>query len=76
MPKFWDLEAYLRVKYYVEDNDVTIEDLMRSFNDKIVPVTVTCNGSSKKFYSLASAANYMGVSLLTMAYACYKKRSM
>ena len=39
-----DLETYLRVKDYIEENDVTTEDLLRSFDDRIVPVTVNCDG--------------------------------
>ena len=37
-------------------------------------VTVESNGVSKKFYSLASAAHYMNVSLATIDYAHAKKR--
>ena len=69
-----DLETYLRVKDYIEENDVTIEDLLRAFDDRITPVTVNCDGVSKKFYSLASVANYMGVSLATVNYAYSNRR--
>ena len=69
-----DLETYLRVKDYMEENDVTIEDLLRAFDDRIIPVTVNCDGVSKKFDSLASLANYMGVSLATVNYAYSKRR--
>ena len=69
-----DLETYLRVKDYIEENDVTIEDLLRSFSDRIIPVMVNCDGVLMKFYSLASVANYMGVSLVTVNYAYSKRR--
>ena len=69
-----DLETYHRIKDYIEENNVIIEDLLRSFDDRVIPVTVGCNGVSKKFYSLASAANYMGISLSTVNYAYAKRR--
>ena len=69
-----DLETYLKVKDYIEESNVTIEDLLKSLNDKLIPVTVDCDGVSKKFYSLASAASYMNVSLSTINYAYWKKR--
>ena len=69
-----DLETYLRIEDYIEENNVTIEDLLRSFDDRIIPVTVGCDGVSKKFYSSASAANYVGVSLSTVYYAYSKRR--
>ena len=31
-----DLETYIRVKEYIEENDVTIEDLLRSFDDGLI----------------------------------------
>ena len=39
-----------------------------------MPVTVNCDGVSKKFCSLSSAARYMHVSLPTIRYAYFKKR--
>ena len=69
-----DLETYLKIKDYIEEDNVTIEDLLKSLNDKLIQVTVDCDGVSKKFYSLASAASYMNVLLLTIYYAYSKKR--
>ena len=69
-----DIETYIRVKEYIEKNDVTIEDLLRSFDDRLITVTVSSNGVLKKFYSLSSSANYMGVSLATVNYAYSKRR--
>ena len=67
-------EAYIKVKDYIEENNVKIEDLLESFNTKCVHVTAESNGVSKKFYSLASAAHYMNVSLVTIYYPHAKKR--
>ena len=61
-----ELEAYIKLKDYIEENNVKIENLLESFNTKCVHVTVESNGVSKKFYSLASAAHYMNVSLATI----------
>ena len=35
-----DLQTYIKVKDYIEENDITIEDLLRSFDDKVIPVMV------------------------------------
>ena len=69
-----DFEAYLRVRDYMERNDLTIEDLLRDFDDRIITITTSCDGVMKKFYSLASVANYMDVSLVTVKYAYSNKR--
>ena len=69
-----DFEAYLRVRDYMEGNDLTIEDLLKDFDDRIITITTSCDEVSKKFYSLASVANYMGVSLATVKYAYSKRR--
>ena len=49
-----------------------IEDLLRSFDDKGIPVMVSRDGVSKKFYSLYSAAKYMDVSLANVKYSYSK----
>ena len=67
-----DFEAYLRVRDYMEGNDLTIEDLLKDFDDRIITITTSCDGVMKKFYSLASVA--MGVSLATVKYAYSKRR--
>ena len=54
-----DLETYLMVKDYMEENDISIEELLESINCKKVPITVMCDGAMKKFYSLSFAARYM-----------------
>ena len=69
-----DFEAYLRVRDYMVGNDLTLEDILKDFNDRIITITVSCDEVTKKFYSLASAANYMGVSLATVKYAYSNKR--
>ena len=74
MTTFKDFEAYLRVRDYVEGNDLTIEDLLKDFDDRIITITTSCDQVTKKFYSLASVANYMGVSLATVKYAYSKRR--
>ena len=64
-----DFEAYLRVRDYMVGNDLTFEDISKDVDDRIITISVSCDGVTKKFYSLASAANYMGVSLATFKYA-------
>ena len=61
------------VSDYMEENDISIEELLESMNCKKVVVTVMCDGVTKKFYSLSFAARYMGVSLPTVYYAHSKK---
>ena len=68
-----DLETYLMVKDYMEENNINIEKLLKSMSCKKVPITVTCDGVTTKFYSLAFAARYMGVPLPTAYYAHSKK---
>ena len=60
MTTLTDFEAYLRVRDYMEGNDLTIEDLLKDFDDRIITITTSCDGVTKKFYSLAWVANYMG----------------
>ena len=38
-----DLETYLMVKDFMEENDTNIEELIKSMNCKKVPVTVMCD---------------------------------
>ena len=64
-----DFEAFLRVRDNMEGNDLTTEDLLKDFDDRIITITTSCDGVTKKFYLLASVANYMGVSLATVKYA-------
>ena len=74
MTMFKDFEAYLRVRDYMEGNDLTIEYLLKDFDDRIITITASCDAVAKKFYSLASVANYMGVSLATVKYEYSKRR--
>ena len=69
-----DFEAYLRVRDYIVGNGLTFEDILKDFEDKIITMSVSCDEVTKKFYSLASAANYIGVSLVTVKYAYLNKR--
>ena len=68
-----DFETYLRVRDYMVGNDFTFEDILKDFDDRIITISVSCDEVTKKFYSLASAANYMGVSLATAKYAYFNK---
>ena len=70
-----DLETYLKVKDYMEENDVSIEELIESLDWKKVPLKISHDGITKKFYSLAFAARYMKVSLPTLYYSYSKKSS-
>ena len=54
-------------------NDLTFEDILNDFEERIITISASCNGVTKRFYSLASAA-YMGVSLATVKYAYSNKR--
>ena len=74
MTTFKDFEAYLRVRDYMVGNDLTFEDIWKDFDDRIIIISVSCDEVTKKFYSLASAANYMGVSVATVKYAYSNKR--
>ena len=71
-----DLETYLMVRDYMEENNVNIEELIESMDCKKVPISVTCDGVTRKFYSLAFAAKYMGVPLPTVYYEYGKKGDM
>ena len=69
-----DFEAYLSVRDYMVGNDLTFIDMLKDFDGRIITISVSCNGVTKKFYSLASPANYMGVFLVTAKYAYSNKR--
>ena len=68
-----DLETYLKVKDCMEENDISIEELIESLDCKKFPLKVSHDGITKKFYSLAFAARYMRVSLPTLYYSYSKK---
>ena len=70
-----DLETYLKVKDYMEENDISIEELIESLDCKNVSLKVSHDGITKRFYSLAFAARYMRVSLPTLHYSYSKKSS-
>ena len=70
-----DLETYLKVKDYMEEKDITAEEIIESMDCEKVPLNVSHDGITKKFYTLAFAARYMGVSLSTLRYAHSKKSS-
>ena len=44
-----DLETYPMVKDFMEENDTNVEKLIESMNCKKIPVTITCDGVTKKF---------------------------
>ena len=44
-----DFEAYFRVRDHMEGNDPTIEDLSKDFDDRIITITTSCDGVTKKF---------------------------
>ena len=69
MLKLRDLETYLMVKDFMEENDTNIQQLIKSMNCEEIPVTITCDGVTKKFYSPSFAARYMGVPLPMIYYA-------
>ena len=75
MLKLRDLETYLKVKYCMEENDISTEELTESMDCKKVTVTVSHDGITKKFYSLAFAARYMRVSLATVYYSYSNKNN-
>ena len=68
-----DLETYLKVKDYMEENDVSIEELTGSLDCRKVSLKVSHDGITKKFYSLAFAVRYMGVYPPTLYYSYSKK---
>ena len=48
-------ETCLMVKDFMEENDTNVKELIKSMICKKIPVTITCDGVTKKFYSLAFA---------------------
>ena len=75
MLKLKDLETYLMVKDYIEDKGVTAEEIIESMDCKKIPRKVSHDGITKKFYCLAFAARYMGVSLANLYCNHNNKRS-
>ena len=59
----------------MEENDISIEQLIESLDCKKVPLKVSHDGITKKFYTRAFAAKYMRVSLPTLYYSYSKKSS-
>ena len=55
-------------------NDLTFEDILKDFDDSIITKSVSADEVTKKFYSLASAADYMGVSLAAVKYTYSNKK--
>ena len=59
-----DIESYIKVKKYLEKNNVNdIDSLANS-----LMIVKDENGNERKFYSLSSAAKFIGVSFATMHY--------
>ena len=57
----------------MEKKDISIEELIESLDCKKVPLKVSHDGITKKFYSLAFTARYMRVSLPKLYYSYSKK---
>ena len=68
-----DLETYLMIRDYIEKEDMMAEEIIESMDCGKVLLKVSHDGITKKFYSLASAVRYMGVSLATLHYVHSKK---
>ena len=70
-----DLESYIKVKEFMTMNDIKdLYTIAKMTGSKLAPVIVRSeNGESRKFYTLASASKFMGVSMAMMYYA-YKNR--
>ena len=70
-----DLETYLMVKDYMEENNTNMEEILESMSCKKVSIAVTCDGVMKKFYSLAFSAIEVYGSLITYR-TLHKKSDM
>ena len=68
-----DLETYLMVRDYIEKEDMTADKIIESMDCEKVPLKVSHDGITNRFYSLAFAARYMGVPLPTLYYTHSKK---
>ena len=66
-----DMESYIKVKEYMEKNNVNDID---SLDNSLMIVNVE-NGNERKFYSLSSAAKFIGVSFATMHYVHKNRRT-
>ena len=75
MLKYKDLETYLIVKDYIEDKGVMAEEIIESMDCEKIPIKVSHDGITEKFYSLVFAARYMGVSLANLHYNHNNKHS-
>ena len=59
-----DIKSYIKIKEYMEKNNVNdIDSLANS-----LMIIKDENGNERKFYSLSSAAKFIGVSFATMHY--------
>ena len=59
-----DIESYIEVKEYMEKNNVNNIDSLANF----LMIIKDENGNERKFFSLSSAAKFIGVSFATMHY--------
>ena len=70
-----DLESYIKVKEFMTMNNIKdIYTIAKMAGSELAPMIVKSeDGESRKFYTLASASKFMGVSMPMMYYA-YKNR--
>ena len=70
-----DLESYIKVKEFMTMNDIKdVYAIAEMTSSKLAPMIIKSkDGESRKFYTLASASKFMGISMSTMYYA-YKNR--
>ena len=66
-----DLESYIKVKEFMTMNNIKdIYAIAKMTGSELAPMIVESkNGESRKFYTLASASKFMGVSMSMMYYA-------
>ena len=66
-----DLESYIKVKEFMEKNNIKNIDS----SAKSLTIVKDENGDERKFYSLSSAAKFIGVSIATMNYVYNNRRT-
>ena len=71
-----DLESYIKVKEFMMMNNIKDTYVIAKMTgSELAPMIVTSeNGESRKFYTLASASKFIGVSITMMYYACKNRR--
>ena len=71
-----DLKSYIKVKEFMTMNNIKdTYAIAKMTGSELAPMIVESeNGESRKFYTLASASKFMGVSMSTMYYANKNRR--